>query len=67
MKTTPNGRHLFIMVQSGVLIGVVGVDHVDVDVDSKELGSFKHLENMIKWKRMIHELTRLQRIEGHVM
>ena len=57
------------MVQSGVqdLIGVVGVDHVDVDVDSKELGSFKHLENMIKWKRMIHELTHLQRIEGHVM
>ena len=59
MKTTPNGRHLFIMVQSGVqdLTGVVGVDHVDVDVDSKELGSFKHLEKMVKWKRMIHELT----------
>ena len=45
MKTTPNGRQLFIMVQD--LIGVVGVDHVDVDVDSKELGSFKHLQKMI--------------------
>ena len=59
MKTTPNGRQLFIMVKSGVqdLICVVGVDHVDVDVDSKELGSFKHLENMIKWRRRIDELT----------